>query len=866
MPAHMAFDGFIGMPEELSLRDVMDVDSLSISRSTSNSDAYMASPHISFPHSGLPVISQNAYEEFYLENSVYPALDMPTAPFKANASALDATLQPTDIPSDDLSQIYPLIANPSDMGFDTALPYQDPLHMSVDLAFGDVGQFSPQDAVLQNYWASQDMDQSRTMENGVSDETALSNTASPDQSASFSPVDSPHKGQDDSAKPKRTNEAREMASGREIPAEDAWPSFRCNPQPESLSTTNVNAHIYLEELRKVLKEPESWQGWCSPQWPFPEDGSCRCPPNIEPVGQRTRDKLMVITQSFLQRACEIQEPQDVKSKSKRKSRPVANFTHADFDDEAFLTLPSTEILDQLLHAYTCQYEPYYPLVSTATCSPTELMHSTNKKPASILLLLMFAAGAAKVSSKEGMTLTSGLIEVCRLLLFDMIDKDILLSRDPLVLRAVLLFVNLAAWSGDMWHMDFATSQLSMYLSVRIACPTNWSSLGLADGPQMLRHSGLLAYRELELPECDGEMPLKAIFEQWREHESLNRLVYTWVIVDQELSLFHDTSPNLSVTELTAALPDSDGLWYAKDAEDWARAVSDTYDGIPAHELESLPSLYSQFKRLMNKDIGKDDAELTPLQLRLLLHPLQALVCHLYQSLNPLSSSTTRRQAQRLLTQLDEAQSLLKYWRTLYKRTSDTLSGFSPEMCANLVMYHLIYLNTMIHFPDVEKLARNEVRHDGFLQSPWVRERFVDEAPRIWVHCGQVIRLYRQMPVSNRPQWWTASVYRVALTMWAACLSGAGYPSANNLAAGTDQIFLVDSLPTEHRATANFLHRKEGIPMLTKRSGGLTGLDSPTQLLAHCMEVLQEDESTLKLTDGLTTRLSRLIYRTQNIAM
>ena len=56
-------------------------------------------------------------------------------------------------------------------------------------------------------------------------------------------------------------------------------------------------------------------------------------------------------------------------------------------------------------------------------------------------------------TNEARYFTSGLTEACRLSWFGLVEKDVSLSRDPTMLRSALMFINLAAWSGDKWHMD-----------------------------------------------------------------------------------------------------------------------------------------------------------------------------------------------------------------------------------------------------------------------------------------------------------------------------------------------------------------------------------------------------------------------------
>lgn len=90
----------------------------------------------------------------------------------------------------------------------------------------------------------------------------------------------------------------------------------------------------------------------------------------------------------------------------------------------------------------------------------------------------------------------------------------------------------------------------------------------------------------------------------------------------------------------------------------------------------------------------------------------------------------------------------------------------------LVMYHLIALNAMASFPNIE---------DALLRGPLDRSQLPnprgsdpcplgtcqstvaeDSAEEALVHCGQILCLVRLMPPSDQPLWWSAVVYRIAL--------------------------------------------------------------------------------------------------------
>src|SRR5271154_4110442 len=115
------------------------------------------------------------------------------------------------------------------------------------------------------------------------------------------------------------------------------------------------------------------------------------------------------------------------------------------------------------------------------------------------------------------------------------------------------------------------------------------------------------------------------------------------MVDQELSLFYDTAPILSITELETPAPASECLWLAKDATEWLAALQQqAYIGTDwLHSSSNLsgspplttPSLCDLFQDMLHDNMDRRHGQLSPLQIKLLLHPLQSLLCHLRQVLS-----------------------------------------------------------------------------------------------------------------------------------------------------------------------------------------------------------------------------------------
>ncbi|PBP16624.1 transcription factor Cmr1 [Diplocarpon rosae] len=110
---------------------------------------------------------------------------------------------------------------------------------------------------------------------------------------------------------------------------------------------------------------------------------------------------------------------------------------------------------------------------------------------------------SSIETSEARCLTAGLTETCRISLFNIIEKDVELSADPVVLRCALLFTILGAWSGDAWHMKMAMGQRGMYLS-------------------MLKHAGMLEPLVPGTISSADALNIELQWRAWQQQESKNR--------------------------------------------------------------------------------------------------------------------------------------------------------------------------------------------------------------------------------------------------------------------------------------------------------------------------------------------------------
>ncbi|KAF1920324.1 hypothetical protein BDU57DRAFT_552744 [Ampelomyces quisqualis] len=630
--------------------------------------------------------------------------------------------------------------------------------------------------------------------------------------------------------------------GAIIAAQDGWTVFRCTPSIPSSSCPRT-ASLNLERLELSLKNHEGWSNW-SPSWDesdFQQGGQIV----VANFGEATRDKLLAITQSFLHKALDIHKDGSSSSSSGESPGSIASGSN-------FILLPPARVLEYFLRSYANSFERYYPTSARGVLDINELMQNYNDKASSLLILMMIAQGAMNIPSVEARWLTGGLTEACRISLFDLIEKNIIMAGDPIVLRAALLFTVQAAWSGDKWQMDIAVGQRGMYFA-------------------MLRHSGILESRPVSsTPHLSGNTTTDMLWRDWMQQESQSRLIYSWVMVDQDLSLFHDTAPLFSVTEFGAPMPDSDRLWQAQTAPEWSETFNQVHEfsnGYSSVGSGARPlSLRDLFRLFLDDEIVIQEVQevhLTPMHMRLLLHPLQTLVCQYCQLLSCFSDSIASRSRNRALTaastrvRLEEVQALLGRWYDLAKRYLKA-NPMCPMMQANLVMFHLISMNAVTNFSEMERLARREGIDGSYQQILWMHKKCLSDAQEAVVHAGQILRLVREMPRGIRPPWWSGSVYRAALVVWTESLA---YneplnPNQQGQYKQPSATFAVDRLPPDHNMVLRYLSRKEGTPTMTKLDGSMVPLDNGFAVLSHCIGVIDEGVAT-RFSDGIRSKLEKL---------
>ena len=357
------------------------------------------------------------------------------------------------------------------------------------------------------------------------------------------------------------------------------------------------------------------------------------------------------------------------------------------------------------------------------------------------------------------------------------------------------------------------------------------------------------------------------------------MVYNYIMLDQELSLFYDTPPLFAITELQCPLPGPEVLWMASNSEQWLTAMRSVYGCSASVHPQLLsgtppatPSLYDLFQDFLHDNLSRGQPTMCPQQLRLILHPIQALLCHLHHVLSCFSDTpSTRRIGARCVTKssalhrLEEVQVLLQKWYDIsanhHKANPDC-----PVTRCNLILYHLISLNAVTNFLEIERFARREAfafEHWDW-DAPQLAKRYIFQREDAIFHCGQVFRLLRLIPKDRRPAWWSAAMYRATLVLWIDSVSRIYSSRAQGGGSKRDPArttpppvpVVIDQATPEDPAINAYVWNGAGVAMLTWADGATFTLDKPADILMYAIQNIETGLS-FRIGDGIKRKLIAL---------
>ncbi|PZD29742.1 hypothetical protein A1F97_10272, partial [Pyrenophora tritici-repentis] len=420
---------------------------------------------------------------------------------------------------------------------------------------------------------------------------------------------------------------------------------------------------------------------------------------------------------------------------------------------------------------------------------------------------------------ESHVLAHGLIEVCRIALDDLLESQSI--AQPMVGGSALQLLTLCTRSGKDCLTSYALSKRGQYLS-------------------MLKNTGLLQPEQSPLHYNPDGLDL---WERWKEQEQRNRHAYAWVYVDLELSLLHDLPPILSINDLQVPLPHENHLWNASSYNNWLEA-SGTQG---THETPSLNAFFRSF--LQGRLAGSEDLPVH--HLRLLLHPLQAMVLEQQQLLRIFDTDEPSNRYRvlskiKILGRLQETQDMLQDLATLLNRHSmatptsergGTGDWLQSAKWVSMIMLHLVSLNVFTSIPEIEKCAREEPpASDAARAEMWRRARYPEGESYVLFHAGQIFRLIDSLPLEARPTWWPVAFYRASMACWALRSLDRQSPGLQQIEVNIDAI-----LPSEEERSHN---TTLGIPVVTLPDGRRLAVLEGSNSLRYCISKLESYPSHL----------------------
>ncbi|KAJ5525404.1 hypothetical protein N7494_012054 [Penicillium frequentans] len=609
---------------------------------------------------------------------------------------------------------------------------------------------------------------------------------------------------------------------------EGWPLFQCNPVMPS-STCVPTAAKHVDNMHSLLRHNNMIVHNSQP---------VACNIVAEPLLASTREKLSAVMQGFYNEAQELYE-------LRGSDNRIPGYSGG-----SILVLPPPSVIEVLLRSYLCCCEPYYPFIPIASLNINERLKGRNTILPSMLLLLMFAAGAMAAKANETYSkFAHGLVEICRISLRNVIEKNIKLASDHEVSQCALLNIIVSAWSGDKWQMDIAHYQKSMFLEMHLKAEQHY-------------------HRETQVARLESSNDVAHSWEIWKAQEGANRLTHCWLIVDHEISLFRDTLSTsvLSTTNFNTPIPSPDSIWSAKFAKTWIEMMLSAYGRV-----SMPPSLNDWLYWFSETNEFRSTAHISPITMRLLLCHLQDQIMQLRSNIDrALGRGQTHKCSQHLsvvlfAVQVQEAQEQLHKWHDLTKTQIPNETAF-PETATNMILYHLIMLNTMVNFPAIELLARSNHKSEVGNNPPRRCSQYahhLEDTTEIYFHCGQVMRQVRSIPEPTRPPWWAGAIYRVALIAWANGLVSTDVANSSHRGdTGTQGRVLLDVLPPSHPSIISYLNHRGGIPAFSDSDNTAVHLDDSVDVIRHCASFLDTEIKT-KFTLGIRQKLLTMATRWEN---
>ncbi|KAJ2980030.1 hypothetical protein NUW58_g7054 [Xylaria curta] len=168
----------------------------------------------------------------------------------------------------------------------------------------------------------------------------------------------------------------------------------------------------------------------------------------------------------------------------------------------------------------------------------------------------------------------------------------------------------------------------------------------------------------------------------------------------------------------------------------------------------------------------------------------------------------------------------------------------PISQTNLLLFHLISLNSITNFPEIEKYARGQGQN-----GPQENENRIYVPGETLYHCAEVIQLVQAMPADRRPVWWSAAIYRVALILWTFSMIRPNLASQQD--PENESSMFMDNGELIGESSWAFMWKNTATVILTGPNGTTLGLEEPSAILDYAESMVRQ---------GIVTRFDGGIKR------
>ncbi|OAP60537.1 hypothetical protein AYL99_05539 [Fonsecaea erecta] len=493
--------------------------------------------------------------------------------------------------------------------------------------------------------------------------------------------------------------------------------------------------------------------------------------------------------------------------------------------------PPLRTVQAIFSEYHRNLASLYPMVHPSTFFESTWGEDEAYSDIGLFFSTLMSLGCLTIPVQEARSFAIQLAFLIRNMINETMTRDENQINDIWTMSTALLVTVFSAWCGNKRHAELAEAFRGTFSTA------------------FLRRGYFKSVAPVDPQNAESNF---ANWGAWINRERKTRMGYVWYIVEQEIGLFHCLSPTIHFSDMRSPIPSADELFFAETEDEW-RALVQSYRQLEGPGDQSRlhpPSLAAFYCMFLRHDFLERHCHITALQLRLLLCAIQTQVTQFVQSNRfvvteqPYTDEPHFESSSFASLRQEELQTMLIKWYILRQRVLG--GGGETEMTlACKLIYHLVWLELLICFSDIQLLAGREGPPGARPLVPqfqrWVRS---SSALKALAHVGQVLKVLQCSDyVILRPLWWPIALFRVSLIMWAYSFGCKLQPGrtqqAYDLDFGAAPRIPLNDAEQDLGPHGKVLRQGEGVPCVLDTTGLLIPIAESYDALKLCLDLLEE---------------------------